>query len=239
MKKRHDYSTLLIIAAILVTTVRYAGAFLVSDLGQVTGWASEVLSIAMAFTGLGMGLLDVLGGAYIFEGWRRTMPRSGQSWPFRFKVLTGFVIVLFGAGIGILVPFTVSRISHQPMDQVLGYGWMMWGWSLLVNLAPYILIGGVVTGNSSVVAVNLPESSNSSGKFSGNFPNGQGKLTGNFPGDWRKARPFMADDEVAGIARSSTRDIAEHYHLSERTARSWRTYAGAEIAQPADTENPK
>lgn len=227
--KKHDYSGILIAAAILVTTVRYAGAFLASDLGEISGKISEVLSIAMAFTGLGMGLLDVLGSAYIFDGWRRTMPKAGQHWPFRFYVLTGFVFSMFAAGVCILVPFTVSRVTHQAMEVVLGTGPLMWIWSLLVNVAPYILIGGVVTGNNSVVSISSGESSGQQGKVSGNFPVSGSELSGNFPADWRKARPYMPAEEVAEIARSSTAEIKAKYHLTDKTARNWRNYAQAEM----------
>lgn len=150
--KRHDYSTLLIWAALLVTVTRYAGAFIASDIGRIDGWVSNVFAVLMGFTGLGMGVLDVLGSAYVFDGWRRIMPRSGQSWPARFKVLTGFIAGMFICGVGILVPFTVSRVQGVGMADVL-IGASIWLWAVLVNVAPYLLIGGVVVGQSGVVMV--------------------------------------------------------------------------------------
>jgi MFS family permease len=151
-KKRRDYSDILILSAILVTVVRFAGAFIASDLGYLEGWISNALSIGMGITGLGMGVLDVLGGAYIFDGWRRTMPQAGRRWPFRFKVLTVFVFAVLGVGVAILVPFTVSRVQRVALQAVLGNGLYLWGWAFLVNVAPYLLIGGIATGQTHLFA---------------------------------------------------------------------------------------
>ena len=128
-RKQHDYTTLLIWASVLVTTARYAGAFMASDMGELTGGWSEFINVLMIFTGLGMGVLDTLGGAYLFDGWRRAMPRAGQGWGFRFKVLTGFVFGMLLVGVGILVPFTVSRIRHESIAVVLGG--LDWAWAVL------------------------------------------------------------------------------------------------------------
>jgi MFS family permease len=228
MRKRRDYASVLIWAAVLVTVVRYAGAFIASDLGEITGWVSEALSLAMGLTGLGMGVLDVLGGAYIFDGWRRSMPRAGQKWPFRFRTLTVFAFGLFAIGIWILVPFTVSRVSHQTMEQVLGIGWGLWTWSVAVNVAPYILIGGVVTGNVGVVGVNMPEGGRA---FGGKLPESAGeagKVGGLSAGqmgphyrDWRE----VPESEWRRIAGMSTASAMRAYRVKEKTARNWRHYA--------------
>lgn len=142
-----DIVWLVTISAALVTVVRYAAAFMSSDMGEITGTLSEGVTFMMALTGLGMGILDVFGGAYLFNGWRKTMPRTGQRWSFRFKTLTFFVFGLITSGMIILVPFTVSRISHQSVADVLGTGWGKWVWSTMVNIVPYFLVGGVFAGN--------------------------------------------------------------------------------------------
>lgn len=150
--KGHDYSQLLIWSALAVTVTRYAGAFIASDVTAIPTWLSILLSVFMGVSGLGMGILDVLGLAYVFDGWRRVLPRAGQTWPFRFWVLTAFVLALFVVGVGILVPFTVSRVVGGRMAETLGpVG--VWLWSLAVNLAPYLLIGGIVTGQSGFVTI--------------------------------------------------------------------------------------
>jgi MFS family permease len=155
VKNKHDYSALIIWAALLVTVARYVGAFLASDLGEVHGWVSEGLTILMGVSGLGMGVLDVLGLAYVFDGWRKVLPKAGDHWSSRFKVLTGFVASLFVAGVCILVPFTVSRISSQSMAAALGGQGSVgvWFWSLAVNLAPYLLIGGVTFSQAGFVTI--------------------------------------------------------------------------------------
>ena len=79
-KGKRDYSGLIIWAALLVTVVRYSGAFVASDVGRVTGWLSDAISIGMAVSGVGMGILDVIGTAYIAEGWRRNLPARGKAW---------------------------------------------------------------------------------------------------------------------------------------------------------------
>lgn len=154
-RRGHDYSGLLIWAALLVAAVRYAGAFVASDVGRVDGWLSDVLSAGMVVSGLGMGVLDVVGAAYVLDGWRRALPRTGQRWPVRFRVLTGFLVCLFGSGVVILVPFTVSRVLGASMDDVL-VGMWLWVWAVLVNLAPYLVVGGVVFAQSGVVVVDNP-----------------------------------------------------------------------------------
>jgi len=156
---RRDYSQLLIWAALAVTSIRYAGAFLASDTGVVEGFLSELLSYGMIVTGLGMGILDTLGAAYIFDGWRRALPKRGANWSFRFRTLTGMVIALFISGIMILTPYTVSRVAGRDMFSVLGtFG--LWVWAFVVNLAPYILIGGVVVSQTQgIVHVSSEQSS--------------------------------------------------------------------------------
>jgi MFS family permease len=245
MRKRRDYASVLIWAAVLVTVVRYAGAFIASDLGEITGWVSEALSLAMGLTGLGMGVLDVLGGAYIFDGWRRSMPRAGQKWPFRFRILTVFAFGLFAIGIWILVPFTVSRVSHQTMEQVLGMGWGLWTWSVAVNVAPYVLIGGVVTGNVGVVGVYLASSA-ADGKVGGNLPESAGQL-GQLTGkgaesggpiyrNWHE----VPESEWEWIAGASTSAVMKRYRLTvEKTARNWRNNARRELGERARSPQPE
>ena len=118
----------------------------------IPDWVGAVLSILMGVSGLGMGFLDVLGVAYVFDGWRRAMPRSGQTWPYRYKILTGFVVAMTLSGVAILAPFTVARMNGATMAGTLN-GWQ-WLWSICVIAAPYLLIGGIVTGQSGIVTVN-------------------------------------------------------------------------------------
>jgi hypothetical protein len=157
-QKGHDYSTILIWAAAVVTVVRYVAAFIASDMGQITGTLSDAITFLMGVSGMGMGILDVIGGTYLFDGWRRAMPKAGGSWSSRFKVLTVFVFALIATGVMILVPFTESRVTHSSMAAVLGTGRALTWWAFLVNGAPYLLIGGVAVGTQvvTVSAANEP-----------------------------------------------------------------------------------
>lgn len=222
-QKGHDYSTLLIWSAAIVTVVRYAAAFIASDMGEITGTLSEIITILMGLSGLGMGILDVIGGTYLFDGWRRAMPTAGHGWSSRFKVLTVFVFALMATGVLILVPFTVSRVTHTSMATVLTGASLTW-WALLVNLAPYLLIGGVAIGNQvvSVSFQNVPETYRK-------VSEDDRKLSENFPSDWRKVRKVLSVEQLGEMAHLSSGDIAYKYGVSERTASNWRSKARAEV----------
>jgi hypothetical protein len=119
----------------------------------------------------------------------------------------------------------MSRVTHSSMESVLGDGARLTWWALLVNLAPYLLIGGVAVGNQVVVVGNFAES------FA-KVSQEQEKVSENFRGDWRKVRPYLSDVEVAEIAQMSTADIRAKYHLkNNKTAQNWRKYAQAELAK--------
>src|SRR5690349_7912092 len=123
-KKGHDYSGILMIGAALVVIIRYAAAFYASDVGQISGLSSEVTTVFMAISGIGMGCLVVFGQTYAFDGWRRSLPRPGHRITTRFLLLTLVVILLVIMDVAILVPFTVSRIRHTSISEVLGE----WDW---------------------------------------------------------------------------------------------------------------
>lgn len=224
--KGHDYSTLLIWSAAIVTVVRYAAAFIASDVGEITGSLSTVITWLMGLSGLGMGVLDVIGGTYLFDGWRRSMPASGKAWNARFKVLTVFVFALILTGVMILVPFTMSRVTHTSMSVILDSEAKLTWWALLVNLAPYLLIGGVAVGNQ-VVSV-------SSGNFQETFQKvsaAEGKVTGNFPNDWRKIRKLLTPEQISAMAEMQIGDIQYTYDVSERTASNWRKNAREQVSE--------
>lgn len=214
--KGHDYSTTLIWSAAVVTVVRYIAAFIASDMGEITGILSQVITVLMGLSGLGMGILDVIGGTYLFDGWRRAMPKSGNAWSSRFKVLTVFVFSLIATGVMILVPFTESRVTHQSMAEVLGQGRGLTLWALLVNIAPYLLIGGVAVGNQ-VVTVNSAESFR---QVSDNLPERNSA-------NWRQVRKQLSQEDVSWLASARTEEICFRYGIDDRTARNWRKYAQA------------
>jgi hypothetical protein len=230
--KLKDWADKLILATILISVVRYAAAFAASDVGEIVGIWSNILTFLLSVTGIGMGFLDTVGGGLLFNGWSRVFPKAGQAWSLRFKVLTICVFSLLISGLFILVPFTMSRISHESVLDALGGRGSFWAWlwSFMVNLIPYVLIAGVFTGNKMVTSLedekvtgNLPES-----------PKPTEKVTSKLPTDWRKIRPSLSHKQVQFIASNEPRDIVKAlsesgFEITPRTASNWRVYAAQEL----------
>lgn len=218
--KGSDYSKVLIWSAALVTVVRYVAAFIASDMGQIPdGWLSELITALMGFSGLGMGILDVIGGTYLFDGWRRAMPATGQAWKPRFKVLTIFIFALMGTGVMILVPFTESRVTHSSMASVLGDGAGLTWWSFLVNVAPYLLIGGVAVGNQ-VVTVNQTSSPT------------QGERTGErSPNDSGRKYSTLSNSEKYLILNTNSQNAAAELGVTQRAIQKWRKKVQEEVSK--------
>jgi hypothetical protein len=226
-----DYSQGLIWAAALVGMIRYAAAFLASDMGQIVGVASEIITWLLGGSGFFMGLLSTFGTAYLFDGWRRKMPASGVVWAFKFKVLTLFVFAAFFFELVILVPFTVSRMQHNSMTDVLQNG--VWWWSIAVNIMPLLLIGGVSVGNQIVTV----ESGQMTGQLTGQKADTNGQKEDNSKpsadvSDWRKAKKKLTGQQIAAIAKMSTGEIQKVYGVESRTARRWRKAAQDETTPP-------
>lgn len=215
--KGRDYSGLLIWSAALVTVVRYSAAFVASDMGQITGVLSEAVTLLLGLSGIGMGVLDVFGGTYLFDGWRHAIPAQGKKWTIRFKALTFLVFSLIISGVFILVPFTVSRVNHQSMADVL-IGRELWWWAILVNVTPYLIIGGVAIGNQ-IVKVNSESFRQVSETPSNNET------------DWRKVSARLSRKEIEEIAKMTTGDIQYKFGVTDRTARNWRKAASQMIGK--------
>ena len=214
-QKGTDYSGLLIWAAGLVGMIRYAAAFLASDVGKIVGVTSDLITLLLGVSGFAMGILGTFGTTYLFDGWRRKMPANDQRWSSKFSVLTLFVLAAMVAELAILVPFTVSRMEHATMSEVLHGG--VWWWSVAVNIMPMLLLGGVSVGNQvvSVSSGNLPETFQK-------VSNEPKEPTSNFPSDWRKVRKLLKPEQLAEIAHMTNGEIAYKYGVTERTASNWR-----------------
>lgn len=220
---KKKYSTLLIWSAALISIVRYAGAFMASDMGAISGKPSEVLTVFMGITGIGMGLLDSIGTAFLFNGWRLAMPRTGDRWKLKFKILTMFVFLLVFTGLAILTPYTVSRVAHLSVWEVLGEQGT-WIWSLFVNLSPVLIIGGVMSGNANLVT----DANESRTKLSETYAEPEISKVKTY-GSWRNIRHQLTYEQLVSLAQMSTRDIQDIYGLEERTAQNWRQYAQEEL----------
>ena len=213
-----NWASRLIWATSLISVVRYAAAFAASDVGEISGVWSNVLTFFLSLTGIGMGILDTIGGGLLFNGWSRVFPKVGSSWSLRFRVLTICVFTLLISGLYILVPFTMSRLSHESVLTALGGMGSIWawGWSLMVNLIPYVLIAGVFTGNkmvSSLEEENFGNTSgtlqNTSGTTSGSNRNFQNSSESNY-GSSRTGRPSLHQERVFSYleeAYTRTREV--------------------------------
>lgn len=215
--KGRDYSGMLIWSAAVVTVVRYSAAFVASDMGKITGPLSEAVTLLLGLSGIGMGVLDVFGGTYLFDGWRHAIPAQGKRWTIRFRALTFLVFGLIISGVFILVPFTVSRVRHESMDAVL-IGNSLWWWAILVNVTPYFIIGGVAIGNQ-IVKVN-------SESFRQVSENAREKDT-----DWRKVSGQLSPKQIEEIANMNTGEIQYRYGVTDRTARNWRKNAMQKVTK--------
>jgi len=212
---KHDYSTIIIWASALVGMIRYAAAFLSSDLGMITGRLSEIVTVALGVSGFAMGILGTLGTTYIFDGWRSKMPATGARWGNKFIALTLLVALAFITEILILVPFTMSRVLHVSVADVLLGG--VWWWSTAVVVMPFILIGGVSVGNQIVSVAHVTEKI--------------GQMTGQIGQELDRIQPVkrrrneLTTADLKSIATMSSAQITTQYGCDERTARRWRQEA--------------
>jgi len=193
--KLKDWADRLIWATVLISVIRYAAAFAASDVGQITGTWSIILTFLLSITGIGMGILDTVGGGLLFNGWSKVFPKAGTRWSLRFKILTICVFTLLVSGLFILVPFTMSRLSHQSVLTALGGMDSIWAWtwSLMVNLIPYVLIAGVFVGNKMVSSIELEETSGTTSGTPTKLPKGFRNTSGS---NSKMGRPSIHQQRV-------------------------------------------
>jgi hypothetical protein len=230
--KLKDWVDKLIWATILVTVVRYSAAFMASDLGEITGLSSNIVTFFLTLTGLGMGILDTLGGGLLFNGWSRVFPKAGIRWSMKFKILTFCVFALVISGMIILVPFTVSRLAHESVLDTLGGSGSFWTWlwSGMVNFIPYVLIIGVFAGNKMVTDLeSLENGMESSKKVPENL---ESSMESSKKDSWRKIRPGLSKKDLEGLANLSPnnmRTYASQTGYTYKTISNWRMRARLEL----------
>jgi hypothetical protein len=218
--KGRDYTRLLMIGAALVVVIRYAAAFTASDVGEITGAMSTATTFLMAISGIGMGFLVVFGQIYTFDGWKRSLPKAGQKWTLRFMLLTLVSGLLIIVDVAILVPFTVSRITHMSMDAVLGQG-LTWWWSGVVNAAPALLLAGVALGNQVVTTqVNAANGTANSSQNSSQGENGSPRKFAS-----------LTNTEKYYIMNANSKEAAKEFGVTPRAVQKWRTAIQDEISQ--------
>jgi len=234
--KLKDWADRLIWATVLISIIRYAAAFAASDVGQITGTWSIILTFLLSLTGIGMGVLDTVGGGLLFNGWSRVFPKAGTHWSLRFKVLTICVFSLLMSGLYILVPFTMSRLSQESVLTALGGMGSIWAWiwSLMVNLIPYVLIAGVFVGNKMVSSIESEEVSGNNLESSKKVSKGMEssvEVSKKVP-DWRQIKSKLSKKEMENFANLSPdqmRSYASETGFTYKTISNWRLAARKEL----------
>jgi hypothetical protein len=222
-QKGTDYSTAIIWSSALVGMIRYSAAFLSSDLGKITGLLSEVVTFLLGFSGFFMGILGTLGTAYIFDGWRQKMPKAGDHWSNKFKALTFFVFAALACEVLILVPFTMSRIRHNSIANVLGHG--DWWWATAITVMPILLIGGVSMSNQ-IVTVATSEQTNEPANGSQN-----GSLEDKNQENGSRKYSSLSATEKYYIINNDSKIVAEELKVTPRAIQKWRIRVQEEITQ--------
>jgi hypothetical protein len=104
------------------------------------------------------------------------------------------------------------------MIVVLGGG--IWWWSIAVNIAPYLLIGGATLGNVGLVSVTQDIEQSLQRPSDDKQPVPQ-KIDGN----WRTVSRKFNQNELVWIANAPEEEIMERYKVSYETAHNWIGYA--------------
>lgn len=150
--KTWDAGKWLMVAAVLVSMPRWAGAFISADVETLPDVVSQGLNTLNVAAGLAMGFLEVAAAAFMLEAWGKMKPKAtwnAKGYSHRWKVLTGFIIGLFVLMPFILAPYMVARMTGQTVAGVLHYTGIMYAWSVAVVLAPAFVIGGVAVARDN------------------------------------------------------------------------------------------
>jgi hypothetical protein len=86
------------------------------------------------------------------------------------------------------------------------------------------LLAEIEVESKKKVASKLPESQPEETKVTEDLPT-------TYPHDWRKVRKMITDEQVIGMAKDETKNIAFHFGVDERTALNWRNYARIETGE--------
>jgi hypothetical protein len=158
--KHWDAGKWLMVAAVIVSMPRWAGAFISADVETLPGLVSQGLNTLNITAGLAMGILEVAAAAYMLEAWGRMKPKAtwnAKSYSHRWKILTGFIVGLFVLMPFILSPYMVARMTGQTVADVLHYTSLMYAWSVAVVLAPAFVIGGVAIARDAASTEPAPK----------------------------------------------------------------------------------
>ena len=152
MKNRAtDYGQTIMWAAIIVSAPRWAGAFIAADTTDIPAYVDAGLQTINLLSGFGMGLIEVLGTAYLLSAWGRMKPRktwNAKHIDHRWLILTVFVVGLFLLMPLILAPYMVARMNGTTIAAVMP-SWFEYVWAIAVVVSPAFIIGGVAVAQGS------------------------------------------------------------------------------------------
>lgn len=156
--KSHDYGQLLMWAAILVSAPRWAGAFIAADTHTIPPLVDAALQYVNLLSGVGMGLIEVLGTAYLLDAWgkmKRKKTWNAKQVDQRWIILTVFVAGLFVLMPLILAPYMVARMNGAALAD-MGQDWFEYVWAVATVLSPAFIVGGVAVARDGLVASSEP-----------------------------------------------------------------------------------
>lgn len=178
MKNRanREYGQVIMWAAIIVSAPRWAGAFIAADTAAIPPLVDGALQYLNMVSGFGMGLIEVLGTAYLLDAWARMKPRktwNAKHLNQRWLILTGFVAGLFLLMPIILAPYMVARMNGTTVAAVAP-AWFEYVWAVAAVLSPAFIIGGVaVARDGGLVARSQPAPAADVGLSAKNKPVGK------------------------------------------------------------------
>ena len=123
---RRNLGYLIALAALLVSIPRYVAMFTDIDPLWITAW--------------GMGFLLAGGAAYIVDAWADAQSRKLQrsTWPLLLALCVNLAYEPL-----LLTPFILSRLWSQSLAEVMTTSYAVF-WSVMVTLAPVLLVLGVI-----------------------------------------------------------------------------------------------
>lgn len=122
---RRNLGYVIALSALLISIPRYVATFSGIDPVKVTAY--------------GMGVLLAGGAAYIVDAWADATRRKIKR--------TNLLLLVLGINLAyepvLLTPFVLSRLWSEPLASVMSNGYAVF-WSVMVTLAPVLLVFGVV-----------------------------------------------------------------------------------------------
>lgn len=145
------FEQMLMVAAILVSGPRWVGAFLMIENIELAGTAAKIFSIALVISGVGMGIVEVAGSAFLFQaiprvkGKRRLQIVWAAFWGSIAVMLLVQVPYLMAVQDGVTVSEMLAQTNAILAAIVKGI------WSFSTVLATILIVGGVAATQDSLV----------------------------------------------------------------------------------------